>query len=165
MRKFKVAVVGATGAVGREMLRVLEERDFPVGELVALASERSAGEELEWLGGSVKVAQLKPNSFEGVEIALFSPGSKVSKEFAPIAAKAGAVVVDNTSAFRMEADCPLLLVPEVNPKPTWCWRLKPGGTRIIANPNCSTIQMVVGLEAAPRRSRGSSRSSSPPTNR
>ena len=143
MRKYKVAVVGATGAVGREMMRVLEEHEFPVGELVALASERSAGEELEWLGGAVKVAQLKPESFGGVEIALFSPGSKVSKEFAPHAARAGAVVIDNTSAFRMDADVPLV-VPEVNPGDV---TLALGaGRRIIANPNCSTIQMMVALK-------------------
>ncbi len=144
MRKLKIAVAGATGAVGREMLRVLEERDFPVSELVALASERSEGEELEWQGGSVRVQRLKPESFAGVDIALFSPGSKVSKEFAPHAARAGAVVVDNTSCFRMDPDVPLV-VPEVNPKDV-ALALGPGGRRIIANPNCSTIQMVVALK-------------------
>ena len=144
MRKLKVAVVGATGAVGREMMRVLEEREFPVGELVALASEKSAGQELEWLDGSVRVQTLTSSSFAGVDIALFSPGSKVSKEFAHHAAQAGAVVIDNTSAFRMDADCPLV-VPEVNPGDV-ALALKPGGRRIIANPNCSTIQMVVALK-------------------
>jgi aspartate-semialdehyde dehydrogenase len=144
MRKLKVAIAGATGAVGREMMRVLEERELPISELVALASERSAGEELEWAGGSVRVAQLKADSFAGVDIALFSPGAKVSREFAPHAAKAGAVVIDNSSAFRMEADCPLV-VPEVNPQDVEL-ALQPGGRRIIANPNCSTIQLMVAIK-------------------
>ncbi len=144
MRKLKVAIAGATGAVGREMMRVLEEREFPISELVALASERSAGQELEWQDGSVRVAKLTDQSFKGVDIALFSPGSKVSKEFAPHAARAGAVVIDNSSAFRMDEDCPLV-VPEVNPADVLL-AIKPGGRRIIANPNCSTIQMVVALK-------------------
>jgi aspartate-semialdehyde dehydrogenase len=144
MRKYKVAIAGATGAVGREMMRVLEEREFPVSELVALASERSAGEELEFRDGVVRVQQLKEDSFKGVDIALFSPGAKVSREFAPHAAKAGAVVIDNSSAFRMEDDCPLV-VPEVNPKDVEL-AIKAGGRRIIANPNCSTIQLMVAVK-------------------
>jgi aspartate-semialdehyde dehydrogenase len=144
MRKLKVAVAGATGAVGREMLKVLEERDFPVGELVPLASERSAGTEIEFQDGPVKVLKLGPDSFNGVDIALFSPGSSVSKEFAPFAARAGAVVVDNSSAFRMDPTIPLV-VPEVNPGDI-ALAIKEGGRRIIANPNCSTIQMVVALK-------------------
>ena len=144
MRQYKVAIAGATGAVGREMMKVLEEREFPVRELVPLASERSEGHKLEFMGGEVTVQRLKPDSFAGVDIALFSPGATVSREFAPHAARAGAVVIDNSSAFRMEADCPLV-VPEVNPRDVDL-ALKPGGRRIIANPNCSTIQLVVVLK-------------------
>jgi aspartate-semialdehyde dehydrogenase len=139
-----VAIAGATGAVGREMMKVLEERDFPVAELIPLASERSEGQRLEFRGEEVVVRRLKPDSFTGVDIALFSPGASVSREFAPHAARAGAVVVDNSSAFRMEADCPLV-VPEVNPRDVEL-AVKPGGRRIIANPNCSTIQLVVAMK-------------------
>jgi aspartate-semialdehyde dehydrogenase len=144
MRKYRVAIAGATGAVGREMMKVLEEREFPVSELVPLASERSEGQELEFMGDPVVVKRLKPDSFAGVDIALFSPGASVSREFAPHAARAGAVVIDNSSAFRMEPDCPLV-VPEVNPRDVEL-ALKPGGRRIIANPNCSTIQLVVVMK-------------------
>lgn len=144
MRKLKVAIAGATGAVGREMMKVLEEREFPVGELVPLASERSEGQKVEFRGDEVVVRRLTPESFAGVDIALFSPGASVSREFAPHAARAGAVVIDNSSAFRMEADCPLV-VPEVNPKDLEL-AIKPGGRRIVANPNCSTIQLVVVLK-------------------
>jgi aspartate-semialdehyde dehydrogenase len=144
MRKYRVAIAGATGAVGREMMKVLEERDFPVGELIPLASERSEGQRLEFRGEEVVVRRLKPDSFTGVDIGLFSPGASVSREFAPHAARAGAVVVDNSSAFRMEADCPLV-VPEVNPRDVEL-AVKPGGRRIIANPNCSTIQLVVAMK-------------------
>ena len=144
MRRVKVAVAGATGAVGREMLKVLEDRDFPVSELVPLASERSEGHKLEFRGEELTVRRLRPESFDGVDIALFSPGASVSREFAPYAARAGAVVVDNSSAFRMDADVPLV-VPEVNPRAVEL-ALKPGGRRIIANPNCSTIQLVVVLK-------------------
>ncbi|HYZ89599.1 MAG TPA: aspartate-semialdehyde dehydrogenase [Myxococcales bacterium] len=144
MRRVRVAVAGATGAVGREMLKVLEDREFPVAELVPLASERSEGHKLEFRGEEVTVRRLKPESFEGVDIALFSPGSSVSREFAPYAARAGAVVIDNSSAFRMDADVPLV-VPEVNPQAVEL-ALVPGGRRIIANPNCSTIQLVVVLK-------------------
>jgi aspartate-semialdehyde dehydrogenase len=143
-RKVKVAIAGATGAVGREMLKVLEERDFPVGELVLLASERSEGQTVEFRGEEHTVKRLQPDSFAGVEIALFSPGASVSREFAPHAAKAGAVVVDNSSAFRMDPDCPLV-VPEVN-SDALEQAVKPGGRRIVANPNCSTIQLVVAMK-------------------
>src|SRR5882762_5767399 len=144
MRRVKVAVAGATGVVGREMLKVLEEREFPVSELVPLASERSEGQTLEFRGQDVIVRRLKPESFEGVDIALFSPGASVSREFAPYAARAGAVVIDNSSAFRMDADVPLV-VPEVNPNAVEL-ALRPGGRRIVANPNCSTIQLVLVLK-------------------
>ena len=144
MRRVKVAVAGATGAVGREMLKVLEDREFPVSELVPLASERSEGHKLEFRGEELTVRRLRPESFEGVDVALFSPGASVSREFAPYAARAGAVVVDNSSAFRMDADVPLV-VPEVNPRAVEL-ALKPGGRRIIANPNCSTIQLVMVLK-------------------
>ncbi len=144
MTKYRVAIAGATGAVGREMMKVLEEREFPVGELIPLASERSEGNKLEFRGDEVVVRRLKPDSFAGVDIALFSPGASVSREFAPHAARAGAVVIDNSSAFRMEADCPLV-VPEVNPRDV-ALAVKPGGRRIIANPNCSTIQLVVAMK-------------------
>src|SRR5438067_4409671 len=144
MGQYKVAIAGATGAVGREMMRVLEERDFPVRELVPLASERSEGQKVEFKGDDVTVRRLKPDSFAGVDIALFSPGAAVSREFAPHAARAGAVVIDNSSAFRMEPDCPLV-VPEVNPADVQL-AVKPGGRRIIANPNCSTIQLVMVMK-------------------
>jgi aspartate-semialdehyde dehydrogenase len=144
MKGFRVAIAGATGAVGREMMKVLEERDFPVSELVPLASERSEGQKLPWRGREVVVRRLKPDSFAGVDVALFSPGASVSREFAPHAGRAGAVVIDNSSAFRMEDDVPLV-VPEVNPKDIEL-ALKPGARRIIANPNCSTIQLVVVMK-------------------
>jgi len=139
---YTVAVVGATGAVGREMLRVLEQRSFPTARLVPLASSRSAGQTVCCAGCDLLVRELTPQSFEGVQVALFSAGGSVSKEYAPIAAAAGAWVVDNTSAFRMEPDVPLV-VPEVNPQALEGDLLR---RRIIANPNCSTIQMVVALE-------------------
>ncbi len=139
-KRFVVAVVGATGAVGREMLRTLEQRCFPVGHLVALASKRSAGQVLPWAEGEVVVSELTPTSFAGVDLALFSAGATVSREYGPIAAKAGALVIDNSSAWRMDADVPLV-VPEVNIAHA---QQRPKG--IIANPNCSTIQMVVALK-------------------
>jgi aspartate-semialdehyde dehydrogenase len=137
---FTVAVVGATGAVGREMLRVLEQRRFPAKRIVALASKRSAGQRLPFAGGELTVEQLTPASFTGVQIALFSAGASVSREMAPPAAAAGAVVIDNSSAWRMDPDVPLV-VPEVN---MGAAARRPKG--IIANPNCSTIQMVVALK-------------------
>jgi aspartate-semialdehyde dehydrogenase len=144
MKKFRVAIAGATGAVGREMMKVLEEREFPVEQLIPLASERSEGHKIEFRGEELTVRRLKPDSFAGVDIALFSPGAAVSREFAPQAARAGAVVIDNSSAFRMDPDCPLV-VPEVNPRDVEL-AVKPGGRRIIANPNCSTIQLVVVMK-------------------
>jgi len=141
MRKnlVNVAVVGATGAVGEEMIRTLEQRDFPVGILRPLASGRSAGSEVMFKGDEYTVEELTHDSFEGIDIALFSAGASRSKEFAPSAVEAGAVVVDNSSAFRMSEDVPLV-VPEVNPHAI----ARHNG--IIANPNCSTIQMVVALK-------------------
>jgi aspartate-semialdehyde dehydrogenase len=137
---FVVAVVGATGAVGREMVRILHERRFPLTRLVALASRRSAGQKLAFGPGEVTVAELTAHSFAGVDVALFSAGSSVSREFGPIAAASGAVVIDNSSAWRMDDDVPLV-VPEVNMAAA---ARRPRG--IIANPNCATIQMVVALK-------------------
>ena len=131
-----VAVVGATGAVGQEFLRVLEQRRFPYEKITMLASSRSAGKTITFKGKDHTVVELTENSFKGVNLALFSAGGSISKKFAPIAAKAGAVVVDNSSAFRMDPEVPLV-VPEVNPEDC---RQHHG---IIANPNCSTIIMVV----------------------
>src|SRR5581483_4859515 len=139
--KYNVAVVGATGAVGEQMREVLEERDFPVGELRLLASERSAGQFLPFQGRQLRVEVLKEDSFQGIDIGLFSAGGSVSAKFAPLAVKAGAVVVDNTSVFRMEPDIPLV-VPEVNAKDIPEYKAR----GIVANPNCSTIQMVVALK-------------------
>jgi aspartate-semialdehyde dehydrogenase len=135
-----VAVVGATGAVGREMLRVLEQRRFPAKRVVALASKRSVGQKLPFAGGEVTVEELTPQSFAGVQIALFSAGASVAREFGPIAASAGAIVIDNSSAWRMDPQVPLV-VPEVNMAAA---SQRPRG--IIANPNCSTVQMVVALK-------------------
>lgn len=134
-----VAVVGATGLVGRTMLAVLEERNFPVGSLRLLASKRSAGKRLKFKGRYYTVEELDKNSFEGIDIALFSAGGATSRQYAPVAAEAGAVVIDNSSAWRMDRNVPLV-VPEVNPEAA----LKHKG--IIANPNCSTIQLVVALK-------------------
>jgi len=136
-----VAVVGATGAVGNEMINVLEQRDFPVRKIKLLASSRSAGETLEFRGESVTVEELNEEAFKDIEIGLFSAGGSVSEKFAPIAARDGCVVIDNTSAFRMDPEVPLV-VPEVNPHAINQYTQK----RIIANPNCSTIQMVVVLK-------------------
>src|SRR5438094_3287196 len=144
MRQYKVAIAGATGVVGREMMKVLEGLEWPLRVLVPLASERGEGQILAFMCDELPVQRLKPDSFAGADIALFSPGATVSREFAPHAARAGAVVIDNSSAFRMDADCPLV-VPEVNPRDVDL-ALKPGGRRIIANPNCSTIQLVVVLK-------------------
>ena len=138
MQERVVAVVGATGAVGREMLRVLEERRFPVRELRAFASSRSVGSTVTFAGQPVTVRGLDPQAFDGVDVALFSAGAERARDWAPVAARAGAVVVDNSSAFRMHPDAPLV-VPEVNPEMLAAHR------GIIANPNCSTIQMVVAL--------------------
>lgn len=136
---FHVAVVGATGAVGQQMLQTLESRDFPVSKLTLLSSARSAGTKVSYKGNEYIVEEAKPESFAGVDIALFSAGGGVSKELAPHAVEHGAIVVDNTSAFRMSENVPLV-VPEVNEEDL----RKHNG--IIANPNCSTIQMVAALE-------------------
>lgn len=139
--KYNVAVVGATGLVGKEIISILEERNFPVGELKLLASERSAGTEIEFCQEQYKVEVLGEDSFEGIDIGLFSPGGAVSAKFAPVAARAGAIVIDNTSHFRMDPEVPLV-VPEVNAEDIADY----GNKGIIANPNCSTIQMVVALK-------------------
>jgi aspartate-semialdehyde dehydrogenase len=141
VKSYNVAVVGATGVVGGEMVRILEERKFPVRNLTLLASERSVGKKLKFRGKSVSVHVLNEKSFLGIDIGLFSAGGGVSERFAPIAAASGCVVIDNTSAFRMVPDIPLV-VPEVNRKAISMYKNK----GIIANPNCSTIQMVLVLK-------------------
>ncbi len=141
MRTFDVAVVGATGAVGETMLSILAERDFPVGNVYALASERSVGKRVEFGDKTLVVENLADFDFSKVQIGLFSPGGAISKIYAPIAAKAGCVVIDNTSEFRYEDDIPLV-VPEVNPHAVADYTNR----GIIANPNCSTIQMLVALK-------------------
>lgn len=139
--RYNVAVVGATGAVGEQMREVLEERLFPIGELRLLASERSAGQFLPFQEKQIRVEVLAEDSFEEIDIALFSAGGSVSAKFAPLAVAAGSAVVDNTSHFRMEPDIPLV-VPEVNAKEIAGYKAH----GIVANPNCSTIQMVVALK-------------------
>jgi aspartate-semialdehyde dehydrogenase len=141
VKTYSIAVVGATGAVGNEMLRILEERDFPVRHITLLASQRSIGKKLEFKGKSIPVEVLNKDSFSGIDIGLFSAGGIISQEFAPLASDSGCVVIDNTSAFRMDPDIPLV-VPEVNSE-TVAMYTKRG---IISNPNCSTIQMVVALK-------------------
>jgi len=138
MREYRVAIVGATGLVGQEFIKVLEQRNFPMSSVKLLASDRSAGKKLFVWHEELEVEETVPDSFVGIDIALFSAGADISRHFSPIAAKAGAVVVDNSSAWRMEKDVPLV-VPEVNPEDCK-WH-----KGIIANPNCSTIQMVVAL--------------------
>src|SRR5712671_4711278 len=133
-----VAVVGATGAVGIEMIKTLEKRNFPVGRLTLLASSRSAGKKLRFRTEDITVQELTANSFDGVEIALFSAGGSISKELAPIAAKAGCVVVDNSSAFRMDDSVPLV-IPEINASDVKQHR------GIIANPNCTTAITLMAL--------------------
>jgi len=140
-KQYDVAVVGATGAVGETILKVLEERNFPVRNLYPLASSRSAGKKLEFNGGWVEIQDLATFDFSKVQIGLFSPGASVSREYAPKAAAAGCVVVDNTSEFRYDGDIPLV-VPEVNPDAVAGYKTR----GIIANPNCSTIQMLVALK-------------------
>ncbi len=140
-KKYDVAVVGATGAVGEAMLSILEERDFPVNTVYALASSRSVGKRISFKGGSLTVEDLAEFDFTKVQIGLFSAGASISKEYAPKAAKAGCIVVDNTSEFRYDDDIPLI-VPEVNPERIADYKVK----GIIANPNCSTIQMLVALK-------------------
>jgi aspartate-semialdehyde dehydrogenase len=138
---YRVAVVGATGAVGNMMISVLEKRSFPVKEIVMLASGRSAGRTLKFKGEQHPVQELTETSFEGVEIGLFSAGGAISAKFAPVAAQAGCIVIDNTAHFRMDPDVPLV-VPEVNPQAIAGYTAR----NIIANPNCSTIQMVQVLK-------------------
>jgi len=142
-RSYNVAVVGASGAVGEELFRILEEQNFPVGELLPLASARSAGEDIEFNGKVYKIEELTESVFEGrdIDIAFFSAGGSISAKYAKFAVEAGAVVIDNTSHFRMDPEVPLV-VPEVNPQDILAWREK----GIIANPNCSTIQMVLALK-------------------
>ena len=139
--KYNLAVVGATGVVGAEICEVLQERLFPVGNLRLLASERSAGQQVKFRGDEVPVEVLNERSFDDIDIAFFSAGSGVSATFAPCAVESGAVVIDNTSQFRMDEDIPLV-VPEVNPHKIADYENR----GIIANPNCSTIQMVVALK-------------------
>ena len=138
MKGYKVAIVGATGLVGQEFIKVLEQRDFPMSSIHLLASDRSAGKKLFVSHREIKVGETTPESFEGIDIALFSAGAETSRYFSPLAAQSGAVVIDNSSAFRMTPKVPLV-VPEVNPEDIK-WHMG-----IIANPNCSTIQMVVAL--------------------
>jgi aspartate-semialdehyde dehydrogenase len=144
MRKFNVAVVGATGAVGEEFYRLFEEYNFPINKLVPLASVRSVGKTIDYKNREIPVIELTHDIFEKeeIDIAFFSAGGSISAEFASSAVEAGAVVIDNTSHFRMDEDIPLV-VPEVNPEDIKEWRNK----GIIANPNCSTIQMVQALKA------------------
>jgi len=138
-RELVVGVAGATGAVGREMLRILEEREFPASQVRALASSRSAGTKLPFKDGEIVVEEMTEDSFQDIQLALFSAGGSSSREFAPIAAKEGCVVVDNSSAWRMDPEVPLV-VPEVNSEALY------SHNNIIANPNCSTIQMVAALK-------------------
>src|SRR5437773_3005076 len=133
-----VAVVGATGAVGVEMIKTLEKRNFPVGKLTLLASARSVGKKLKFRGEEITVKELTKDAFAGIDIALFSAGGGISKEFAPIAAKAGCIVIDNSSAFRMDPDVPLV-IPEINASDV----KKHKG--IIANPNCTTAITQMAL--------------------
>jgi len=139
-KKMNIAVAGATGAVGNQMIRCLAEMDFPINSVVFLASSRSVGRQLRFKGDLIEVKELKEDSFKGLDIALFSAGGGTSEKFAPFAAKDGCVVVDNSSAWRMDPQVPLV-VPEVNPHAIAQHTAK----GIIANPNCSTIQMVVAL--------------------
>ena len=139
-KKYNVAVAGATGAVGNQMISCLEERKFPIKSIKLLASSRSVGHKIDYRGDSIDVEELKDSSFKGMDIALFSAGGGVSEKFAPFAAKDGCVVIDNSSTWRMDPDVPLV-VPEVNPHAVGQYTKK----GIIANPNCSTIQMVVPL--------------------
>mgnify|MGYP001198702693 FL=1 len=140
MKKYDVAVVGATGAVGQAMIKILEQRQFPVGNVHLLASSRSAGSTLKFAGKDIVIEDLAEFDFSKVQIGLFSAGGDISAEFAPKAAAAGCIVIDNTSHFRMDKDIPLV-VPEVNPEAIADYKNR----GIIANPNCSTIQMLVAL--------------------
>ncbi len=145
-KSLNVAVVGATGAVGNQMITCLAEREFPLASLRLLASSRSAGRRLRFRGDDLPVEELTESSFKGIDVAIFSAGGGTSERFAPVAAESGCVVVDNSSAWRMDPDVPLV-VPEVNPHAVAGYTKK----GIIANPNCSTIQMVVALNPIYRR--------------
>ena len=138
---YNIAIAGATGAVGQEMMDILIEREFPINELRLLASNRSAGKELEYNNKKITVQELNENSFDNIDIVLFSAGGSRSKEFAPIAARAGAIVVDNSSAFRMDEDVPLV-IPEINPEALAGYKNK----GIVANPNCTTAVTVMALK-------------------
>lgn len=146
MKKFKIAVVGATGAVGKTILDILEKRDFPVEDILPLASSRSAGSSIEFKGEKIKVSKAKPTAFKDIDLAFFSAGSEVSRNLAPEAVKYGTLVIDNSNAFRMDPGVPLV-VPEVNAED--CKKHQ----GIIANPNCSTIQMVIVLKPIHDRAR------------
>ncbi|MFW6238312.1 MAG: aspartate-semialdehyde dehydrogenase, partial [Halanaerobiales bacterium] len=139
MQKYNVAVVGATGAVGDEMLNILEEKDFPVDDLKLFATEKSKGKKISFKNNEYIVDTIEPGSFSDVDIALFSIASSASKKIAPQAAEEGAVVIDNSNAFRMDDEVPLV-VPEINPEKIF------SHNGIIANPNCSTIQLVLALK-------------------
>ena len=140
-KKYKVAILGATGLVGETILDILEEREFPISELCLLASSRSAGKRLSFAGKNIKVLDVDEFDFTGTDIAFFSAGGSVSEKYAPIAGAAGAIVIDNTSAFRYQDDIPLV-VPEVNPDAIEMYKTH----NIIANPNCSTIQIMLALK-------------------
>jgi len=144
-QKYNIAVVGATGAVGNEIIQILEQRDFPIDNLYLLASTKSKGKKIEFKGEELIVEDLAEFDFSKAHIGLFSPGGKISAEFAPKAAKAGCIVIDNTSHFRMQNNVPLI-VPEVNPNTLEEFFQDDKRTNIISNPNCSTIQMVVALK-------------------
>jgi aspartate-semialdehyde dehydrogenase len=144
-QKYNLAVVGATGNVGREILSILEERDFPIDNLYLLASSRSKGQTINFRDKEIIVEDLSEFDFSKVEIGLFSPGGSVSAQFAPIAASAGCIVIDNTSFFRMEKNVPLI-IPEVNADVLDNFFANKERSNIIANPNCSTIQMLMALK-------------------
>ncbi len=139
--RYNVAIVGATGAVGQEMMDILDERNFPIGELRLLASERSAGKEIEFKGNKLTIRKLDHDCFEGIDIALFSAGSSRTKEYADSAVKAGAVVIDNSSAYRLDPEVPLI-IPEINPEAINGYKQK----GIIANPNCTTAVTIMALK-------------------
>lgn len=147
-KEYSLALVGAGGAVGREFLKILEERSFPIREIRLFGSAKSAGKNVEFRGDQIPIKELTPSCFEGLELAFFTAGSPVSREFAPIAAKSGCVVVDNTSAFRMDPDVPLS-VPEVNPETLQGLPAR----RIFSVPNCATVQLVVALAPLHRKAR------------
>ncbi len=144
-QKYNIAVVGATGAVGSEIIQILDQRDFPIDNLYLLASKKSKGKKLEYKGKEIIVEDLAEFDFSQAHIGLFSPGGKISAQYAPKAAKAGCIVIDNTSHFRMQKNIPLI-VPEVNANTLEEFFQNENRTNIISNPNCSTIQMVVALK-------------------